>query len=84
MSAEGIEVTPQVNITSMVFFGTSFTTASDGDNIPAEIAALEGVARIWPVRRIPRAVPEVHEVGEKVAPVWSSHSKSPSIYSKLC
>jgi len=67
----------------MVFFGTSFTTASDSDNIPAEIAALEGVARIWPVKRIPRAVPEVHGVGEKAAPTWSSHSKSLSIYSKL-
>ena len=83
MSAEGIKVTPQVNITSMVFFGTSFTTASDSDNIPAEIASLEGVARIWPVRRIPRAVPEVHEVGEKAAPIWSSHSKFPSICSEL-
>ncbi|KAG0633843.1 subtilisin-like serine protease [Tuber brumale] len=70
LSAEGIEVTPQVNITSMVFFGTSFTTASDDNNIAAEIAALEGVARIWPVRRIPRAIPEIHEVGEKTAPAW--------------
>ncbi|RPB04488.1 subtilisin-like protein [Choiromyces venosus 120613-1] len=40
LSAEGIEVTPQVNITSMVFFGASFTIASDDENIPAEIAEL--------------------------------------------
>ncbi|KAG0138154.1 peptidase S8/S53 domain-containing protein [Tuber indicum] len=70
VQADGIEVTPQVNITSMVFFGTSFTTASNDDNIAAEIGALEGVARICLVRRIPRAVPVIHGVGEKAAPAW--------------
>ncbi|CUS12062.1 unnamed protein product [Tuber aestivum] len=65
LSTQGIKVTPQVNITSVVFLGTSFTAVSDDGNIPVEVAALEGVSRIWPVSRIPRTIPEIHEVGRK-------------------
>lgn len=83
LSDNQIEAKPAVNITSSIFSGTSFDT--DNSTKPEDILALPQVANIWPVRRVPKPTPQIHNVGTAAtegAEKWTSHGNFRDLY--LC
>lgn len=70
----GIEATPQLNISSSVFEGVSFT--ADEDTHLEDIEALPEVKNVWLAKKVPRPDPRIDAVGEAVVPKWTSHENT--------
>ena len=70
----GIAATPQLNISSSVFEGVSFT--ADADTHLEDLESLPEVRNVWLARKIPRPDPRVDAVGAAAVPKWTSHENT--------
>lgn len=70
----GIDATPQLNISSSIFEGVSFTAGSTTHL--EDLEALPEVRNVWHARKIPRPDAEVHAIGKDATPKWTSHENT--------